>query len=70
MPLERFQQSARLARDAFYSAFSTPSYGITWSVVTFLSGLFYLVYKERRRYNLEAEPEQVVAELEGSGEEL
>ena len=70
MPFERFQQSARLTRDAFYSAFSSPSYGITWSVVTFLTGLFYLVYRERRRRNLAAEPKRVVAELEGSAEEL
>jgi hypothetical protein len=70
MAFERFQESARLTRDAFYSAFSSPSYGITWSAVAFFSGLFYLVYKERRRRNLTADPEEIVTELEGSAEEL
>lgn len=65
MLLEKFQESARLVRDAFYSAFGSPGLGVTWSVVTFLSGLLYLIYKKRRQRDFEPEREEVVAELEG-----
>lgn len=68
MLLEKFQESTRLVRDAFYSAFGSPGLGVTWSVVTFLSGLLYLIYKERKRRDVETEREEVVAELEGSAE--
>ena len=54
MLFEKFHQSVRLTRDALYSAFGSPGFGVTWSVVTFLSGLLYLIYDERKRGNLEA----------------
>jgi hypothetical protein len=42
------------ARAALYATFGSPGFGITWSVVTFLSGLLYLIYDEHRRRNVEA----------------
>ena len=54
MPLKRLYQSLSCARAALYAAFGSPGFGITWSVVTFLSGLLYLIYDEHRRRNVEA----------------
>jgi hypothetical protein len=54
-------------RATFYSAFSSPSLGITWAIVTFLSGLLYLIYNERKRQIVE-EAETDAAELESSDE--
>ena len=39
-------------RSVCYSAFSSPGLGITWSAVTLLSGLAYLVYHEVKRRSL------------------
>jgi hypothetical protein len=55
MLLKRLSQSASCARAALYAAFGSPGFGITWSVVTFLSGLLYLIYDEHKRRNVEAE---------------
>lgn len=41
---------------AFYAAFGSPSLGITWSIVTFLSALLYLVYDKHNRRMIEAGP--------------
>lgn len=68
MPLKRLYQSASCAKAALYSAFSSPSFGITWSVVTFLSGLVYLIYDEHKRRNVGAERKEGLAEPESSGE--
>jgi hypothetical protein len=54
MPLKRFYQSLGCARAALYAAFGSPGLGITWSAVTFLSGLFYLIYDEHKRHNVVA----------------
>jgi len=48
MPLKRLYQSVSCARAALYAAFGSPGFGITWSVVTFLSGLLYLIYDEHK----------------------
>jgi hypothetical protein len=64
MPLKRLYQSVSCARAALYAAFGSPGFGITWSVVTFLSGLLYLIYDEYRRQNVEAEHKEDGAELE------
>ena len=68
MPLKRLYHSASCARAALYAAFGSPSLGITWSVVTFLSGLLYLIYDEHRRRNVEAGHKEDSAELESASE--
>jgi hypothetical protein len=68
MPLKRLYQSASCAKAALYSAFSSPSFGITWSVVTFLSGLVYLIYDDHKRRNVGAEHKEDGAELESTCE--
>jgi hypothetical protein len=68
MPLKRLYQSVNCARAALYAAFGSPGFGITWSVVTFLSGLLYLIYDERKRRNVEAGHKQDGAELESTCE--
>jgi hypothetical protein len=55
MRLKKLSQSVSCARAALYAAFGSPGFGITWSVVTFLSGLLYLIYDEHKRRNVEAE---------------
>ena len=36
-------------RGVCYSAFSSPNLGITWAMLTLVSGLIYLLYSERNR---------------------
>jgi hypothetical protein len=66
MLLKRLSQSVNCARAALYTAFGSPGFGITWSVVTFLSGLLYLIYDEHRRRNVEAGRKEYGAELEST----
>jgi hypothetical protein len=68
MPLKRLYQSVSGARAALYAAFGSPGFGITWSVVTFLSGLLYLIYAEHKRRNVEAGHKEDSAELESTCE--
>jgi len=68
MPLKRLYQSVSCSRAALYAAFGAPGWGITWSVVTFLSGLLYLIYDEHKRRNVEAEHKEDSAELESTCE--
>jgi hypothetical protein len=67
MPLKRLCRSLSCARAALYAGFGTPTFGITWSIVTFLSGLAYLIYDDRKRRNKEAKRQQDLSELENSG---
>jgi hypothetical protein len=67
MPLKRLYKSVSCARDALYTGFSSPSFGITWSILTFLSGLAYLIYNDHKRRNNGAKRQQRPAELENSG---
>jgi len=55
-------------RAALYSMFGSPSFGITWSIVTFLSGLVYLIYDEHKRRNVGAGRKERVADLENNSE--
>jgi hypothetical protein len=68
MLLKNLYQSVSYARAALYSAFSSPGCGITLSVVTFLSGMLYLIYNEHKRHNVQAVRKEGVAHLEGSCE--
>ncbi len=49
MPIKRFYRSILHHRADLYLALSSPSFGIAWSVVTFLSGLLYLIYDDHKR---------------------
>lgn len=69
MQLKGLYDSVGSARAAFYSAFSAPNLGMTWAVVTFLSGLLYLAYRQHKPQIVEAELENDSAELESSGED-
>ena len=64
MPLKRLYRSVSCARAALYAGFGSPSFGITWSIVTFLSGLIYLIYDEHKRRNNGAGRQEAFAELE------
>jgi hypothetical protein len=68
MQLKRFYQSVSCVRAALYAAFGSPGFGITWSVVTFLSGLVYLIYDEHKRSNIAAGHKEDGAELESTCE--
>ena len=59
MLLKNLYQSASYTRAALYSAFSSPSCGITWCVVAFLSGVLYLIYDEHKRLNVKAGRKEV-----------
>jgi hypothetical protein len=59
MLLKSLNQALNYTRAALYSAFSSPGCGITWSVVTFLTGVLYLIYNEHKRPNVEAGREEV-----------
>jgi len=69
MPLKRLYQSVSCARAALYAAFGSPGFGITWSVVTFLSGLLYLIYDEHKRGNVGPGRKEAIADLESKCEE-
>jgi hypothetical protein len=68
MLLKSLYQLARYTRAALYSAFSSPGCGITWSVVTFLSGVLYLIYDEHKRHNVEAGCKEDIDQLESACE--
>jgi len=68
MLLKNFYQSASYTRAALYSAFSSPGCGITWTIVTFLSGVLYLIYNEHKRHNVGTALKEGVAYLENSCE--
>jgi hypothetical protein len=54
MLLRTLYRVSNYTRGALYSAFSSPGCGVTWSVVTFLSGVLYLIYNEHKRLNVES----------------
>jgi hypothetical protein len=66
MIIKKVYQTVIYARGALYSAFGSPGHGITWSVVTFLTGLLYVIYREHKRSNLEVDRKEAVAQLESS----
>jgi hypothetical protein len=45
---EQYELAMRI-RGVCYSAFSSPNLGITWAMLTLVSGLIYLIYSERKR---------------------
>jgi hypothetical protein len=67
IPFKRLYHSVTHARSVCYSAFGSPGLGITWSLVTLLSGLLYLIYDERKRRNF-LESKNGTVELENSCE--
>jgi hypothetical protein len=68
MVLKSLYQLLSYTRAALYSAFSSPGCGITWAVVTFLSGVLYLIYDEHRRHNIVAGRKEDGADLESACE--
>lgn len=68
MPFKRLYHSVTLVRSVCYSAFGSPGLGITWSLVTLLSGLIYFIYDERKRRNFQLERKNGSAELGNSFE--
>lgn len=68
MLLKRLYQSVSSARAPLYSAFSSPGCGITLSVVTFLSGVLYLIYNEHNGHDVQAVCKEGVAHLESNCE--
>jgi len=54
MPLRRLYHSLTCARAAWYSACGSSSFGITWTIVTFLGGLLYLIYDGYKRQIVKA----------------
>ncbi|HEU4344220.1 MAG TPA: hypothetical protein VFU31_21900 [Candidatus Binatia bacterium] len=64
MAFKRLYHSVMCARAALYSAFGSPSFGITWSLVTFLSGLLYLIYDDHKRHAPPLQGKKRVPELE------
>ena len=67
MPLKRLYRSVSCVHAALYTAFGSPGLGITWSVMTFLSALFYLIYDKHNRQTIEAAPKKA-AELKTNRE--
>jgi hypothetical protein len=63
MSFKRVYHSVMCARAALYSAFGSPSFGITWSLVTFLSRVLYLIYDDHKRRDLELDRKKRVPEL-------
>lgn len=63
MPFRRLYQSLLCARAALYYSLGSPSFGITWSLVTFFSGLLCLIYDHKRR-DPELQRKKRVPELE------
>jgi hypothetical protein len=63
MLLRRLYQLVIYTRTALYSAVSSPGCGITWSIVTFLSGVLYLIYHERTQHNVGAARKEVLPSL-------
>ena len=54
MSLRRLYHSLSRASAAWYSACGSSGFGITWTVVTFLSGLLYLFYDGHKRQKIKA----------------
>ncbi len=48
MPFKGLNELAIRIRGVCYSAFSSPHLGITWAMLTLVSGLIYLMYAERK----------------------
>lgn len=48
MPFKELNELAIRIRGVCYSAFSSPHLGITWAMLTLVSGLIYLIYAERK----------------------
>jgi hypothetical protein len=68
MAFKRLYHSVTRVRSVCYSAFGSPNLGITWSIVTLLSGLIYLIYNERKRRNFQLERKNSAVELGNSCE--
>ena len=68
IPIKRVRHSVMRVRSVCYSAFGSPGLGITWSLVTLLSGLIYLAYDERKRRNFQLKRKNSTVELENSFE--
>jgi hypothetical protein len=68
MAFKRLYHSVTRVRSVCYSAFGTPNLGITWSIVTLLSGLIYLIYNERKQRNFQLERKNSAVELGNSCE--
>jgi len=68
MPFKRFYHSVMNVRSVCYSAFSSPGLGITWSLVTLLSGLIYVIYDDRKRRNFQPERKNGTVEIGNSCE--
>jgi hypothetical protein len=49
MLFKRLYDFATRIRGVCYSAFSSPNLGITWAMLTLISGRIYLIYAERKR---------------------
>jgi hypothetical protein len=68
MSFKKLYHSVTRVRSVCYSAFGSPGLGITWSLVTLLSGLIFLIYDERKRCNIQLERKTATVELENSCE--
>jgi hypothetical protein len=68
MSFKKLYHSVTRVRSVCYSAFGSPGLGITWSLVTLLSGLIFLIYDERKRRNIQLERKTGTVELENSCE--
>ncbi|HEY7318852.1 MAG TPA: hypothetical protein VIE89_14855 [Candidatus Binatia bacterium] len=66
MPFKRLYRSLNCARAALYAGFGTPTFGITWSIVTFLTGLIYVIYDDRKRRNYGRQRQQGLSDFENS----
>ncbi len=67
-PIKSLRHSVMHVRSVCYSAFGSPGLGITWSLVTLLSGLIYLVYDERKRRNFQLKRKNSTVELGNNSE--
>ena len=68
MPFKRLYHSVTHVRSVCYSAFGSPGLGITWSLVSLLSGLIYLIYDDRKRRNFQPERQKRAVKLGNSCE--
>jgi len=63
---QRLCHALTQVRALCYSAFGSPNLGITWALVTLVSGLIYLAYKERKRRNFTQERARDKGKLDNS----
>jgi hypothetical protein len=49
MPFKGHNEFVMRIRGVCYSAFSSPNLGITWAMLSLVSGLIYLIYSECKR---------------------